>query len=100
MGAFELPPIAERTAPPVVLAEGASGLPSLGIEVTQAVQDMQNSVTLVAGKTTVVRVYLDATALDPVTATVVRGVLARRRPGTAEAYLASLNGVALEASRP
>lgn len=95
MGAFELPPVAEPGAPPIVLAEGAPGLPSLGIEVTQVVQDLQNSVRLVAGKTTVVRVYLDATALDPSTATVVRGVLAWRRPGTAEAYLVSLNGVVL-----
>lgn len=34
----------------------------LGVEVTQAIQDLSNGVVLVAGKATLVRVYLDASA--------------------------------------
>lgn len=41
-----------------------------GIEVTQAIQDMNHSVTLIAGKATMIRVYLDR---PEVTAVTVRG---------------------------
>lgn len=57
-------------------------LPSItvdGIEVVQAVQDIGHSVTLVANKSTVVRVYLSTTGSAPLT---VRGTLAARRAGT------------------
>jgi len=49
-----------------------------GIEVTQAIQHMSQSVPLVAGKRTVVRVYLSVTASGPL---LVQGLLkVRRRP--------------------
>src|SRR5215211_1358903 len=59
----------------------SSFTPSLdGTEVTQAIQDMNHSVTLVASKTTVVRVYLSSPSLGP--GVTVRGELAlRRTPG-------------------
>ena len=47
-----------------------------GIEVVQVVQDMDHSVTLIAGKRTIVRVYLSRPAG---TAVVVRGEIAVRR---------------------
>lgn len=50
-----------------------------GIEVVQAVQDMNHTVTLVADKATVVRVYLSTAGSAPLT---VRGTLAARRAGT------------------
>lgn len=49
-----------------------------GIEVVQAVQDMGHTVTLVAEKQTVVRVYLSTAGSVPLT---VRGTLAARRAG-------------------
>lgn len=55
-----------------------------GIEVTQVVQDMAHSVTLVAGKPTVVRVYLSRPAGGVVT---LRGVIAVRRTAHGAAQL-------------
>ncbi len=53
-------------------AAGPFGVTFEGMEITQAVQDMGHSVPLIAGKATVVRVYLGTTTNTPVT---VRGVL-------------------------
>jgi hypothetical protein len=47
-----------------------------GIEVVQAVQDMDHSVTLIAGKPTIVRVYLSRPSGTTIT---VRGEIAIRR---------------------
>src|SRR5438128_1726999 len=49
-----------------------------GIEVVQVVQDMSHTVTLVADKSTVVRVYLSTAGSAPLA---VRGTLAARRAG-------------------
>jgi hypothetical protein len=60
--------------------EEATGLLSVdGIEVTQAVQDMHHSVPLIAGKATVVRVYLSRPEGGVVT---VRGEISVRRSPT------------------
>ena len=77
---------AEATAGGMLLetlsTAGAPGpIPSItvdGIEVVQAVQDMGHTVTLVADKPTVVRIYLSTKGSSPLT---VRGVLAARRAG-------------------
>jgi hypothetical protein len=79
------------------LAGPGAGLGVLGIEVVQCVQDVQNSVPLVADKATVVRVYLDPNAV-----TVpgdVTGEIAWSRLG-AETYLAALNAVRLVPHSP
>lgn len=77
------------------LAPG-SGPKLLGIEVTQAIQNMKHEVRLIAGKTAVVRVYL---APQSVNADVrVRGeIFATRGEGTPGLYLASSNEVTLRA---
>jgi hypothetical protein len=49
-----------------------------GIEVVQVVQDMGNTVTLIAGKSTLVRAYLSTAGSAPLS---VRGVLAARPVG-------------------
>src|SRR5687767_5664030 len=49
-----------------------------GIEVVQAVQELNHTVPLVAEKRTVVRVYLSTTGSSPV---IIRGTLAARRAG-------------------
>jgi hypothetical protein len=69
--------------------------PSLdGTEVTQAIQDMNHSVTLVASKNTVVRVYLSSPSLG--SAVTVRGELALRRfPSGPRVTVPSLNTVVL-----
>ncbi|HEY1186647.1 MAG TPA: hypothetical protein VGE74_03270 [Gemmata sp.] len=61
-------PVPSAAAP----AAGPFGVTFEGLEVTQAIQDMAHTVPLVAGKATVVRVYLGTTTTTPVT---VRGVL-------------------------
>jgi hypothetical protein len=88
---------ARRRSRSARLIPDAAGLPVLGIEVTQAVQDLHNSVTLVAGKTTVVRVYLDASFLA--NSQSISGELAWRRGDRAEAYLPALNQVRLRSDR-
>jgi hypothetical protein len=66
-----------------------------GMEVTQAIQDMEHLITLVASKTTVVRVYLSPPAA---TNPVVRGELAlRRTDGEPPVIIPSLNTVDLGA---
>lgn len=61
-------------------AEESAGLLSVdGIEVTQVVQDIDHSVPLIAGKATVVRVYLSRPEGDAVT---VRGEISVRRSPT------------------
>jgi hypothetical protein len=69
--------------------------PSLdGTEVTQAIQDMNHTVTLVASKRTVVRVYLSSPELGP--AVTVRGELAlRSSPSAPRVTVPSLNTVVL-----
>src|SRR5215212_8082322 len=69
--------------------------PSLdGQEVTQAIQDINNTITLIASKRTVVRVYLSAPSIG--SGITVRGELAlRRSPGGLPVTIPSLNTVIL-----
>lgn len=67
------------------------------VEVTQAVQNLYHSVTLVALKTTVARVYLSYRSDPPIT---VRGQLRlRRSPGGSNVMIASLNDVVLDSAQ-
>ncbi|SRR5579862_916901 len=67
-----------------------------GIEVTQSVQDMSQSVPLVAGKTTVVRVYLSP---QPNTSPTVTGTLsAVAAPGQPPVFIQPLNPVSLSSA--
>ena len=65
-------PAQPTAAAPVLPASGPFAMTLDGLEVTQTVQDMAHTVPLVAGKTTVVRVYLGTTSATPIA---VRGVL-------------------------
>ena len=89
----------DRPLPPRVpvfnLLEGVTAS-VLGIEVTQAVQDMENTVPLVAGKTTIVRVYLDANATLPPFFT---GELAWGRKDSVEAFLPAMNHIQLTSDK-
>ncbi|MBC7269501.1 MAG: hypothetical protein H5T76_12400 [Streptomyces sp.] len=67
-------------------------------EITQAVQDLNHSVTLIAGKTTVVRLYLRSTSGPAVS---VRGAIAvRRSPAEPATTIASVNTVTLDPAQP
>ncbi|MFE6281106.1 hypothetical protein [Streptomyces sp. NPDC057877] len=67
-------------------------------EITQAVQDLNHSVTLIAGKTTVVRLYLRGTSGPAVS---VRGAIAvRRSPAEPATTIASLNAITLDPAQP
>ena len=68
-----------------------------GIEITQAIQDMNHSVTLVAGKATVVRVYLSRPSGTNIK---VRGEIAvRRTPGGPAQMVPSLDTVQLKSGQ-
>lgn len=65
-----------------------------GIEVTQAIQDMSQSIPLVAGKATVARVYLSSYSAATVT---VRGVLSvRSSPSSPPVLVASAGSAVLD----
>ncbi|WP_327440613.1 hypothetical protein [Pseudomonas donghuensis] len=69
----------------------------IGIEVTQAIQNMRHEVQLFEGKATVVRVYLDPKSLKRNTR--VRGELVvAPEPGAPGQYITSANEVVLRAS--
>ncbi len=89
-----------RRRPPVMLTAGASPVAALairGIEIVQCVQDLANSVQLIADKATVVRVYLDPTTVDR--AGKVAGEIAWSQ-GATETYLPALNTVSIDPSKP
>jgi hypothetical protein len=68
-----------------------------GIEVTQVIQDMNHSVKLIAGKATVVRVYLSYPNTPAIT---VRGEMAlSRTAGGGAVIIPSLNAVTLDPSQ-
>jgi hypothetical protein len=69
-----------------------------GQEITQAIQDINNTISLVATKRTVVRVYLSAPSIvSPVS---VRGELSlRRSPGGQPVTIPSLNTVVLSSAQ-
>jgi len=81
------------------LAAGVAGVAIRGIEVTQAIQDMQNSVVLVAGKATVARAYIDPTTVAR--AGNVTGEVIWRRTGSAGAsFLPAMNSIRIDPARP
>lgn len=90
--------------PDIPSTPGASGTPAAAgpapavvvdaVEVTQAVQDLNHSVPLVAGKATVVRVYLSRPAAPGLT---VRGeITVRRSPADTPSTVSSLGTVFLD----
>lgn len=90
-----------RRRPPAMLL--ASAAPSTGvitirgIEVVQSVQDVDNSVPLIAEKAAVVRLYLDPASADR--AGRVTGEIAWSRGGS-ETYLPALNSVRIDPKYP
>ena len=67
-------------------------------EITQAVQDLNHSVTLIAGKTTVVRLYLRGASGPAVS---VRGAIAvRRSPAEPAGTITSVNTITLDPAQP
>jgi hypothetical protein len=83
-----------------MLADDTGPSPALqlrGTEVVQCVQDLQNSVPLVAGKPTVVRIYPDPAGVAA--AGKVTGEIAWSRGG-GETYLPALNTIRLDPANP
>jgi hypothetical protein len=64
-----------------------------GVEMTQSIQNLSNTVPLIAAKATVARVYLSSRLPAPTT---VRGTLRIRRDGTPDSLVPSLNEVVLD----
>jgi hypothetical protein len=81
----------------IALAAEANSLSIDGIEVVQVVQDMDHSVTLIAGKRTIVRVYLSRPAGAAVN---VRGEISvRRTPNGAAQNVPSLDTARVRSSQ-
>jgi hypothetical protein len=68
-----------------------------GIEVVQVIQALDNRVRLIAGKPTVVRIYLDPAAVTA--STLVTGEITWRRGNGGAFYLAAMNRVRLDPAR-
>lgn len=73
------------------------GVAILGIEVTQAIQNLAHGVRLIAGKPTVVRVYLEPRGLAS-NARVDGEIVVSASPSTPGSFISSRNGVRLQAS--
>lgn len=69
-------------------------VPVRGIEIVQAVQSLDGNVTLIAGKATFARFYVDPRAVGA--AVTVRGELAWRRGSGGVRYLPSINVITLD----
>jgi hypothetical protein len=77
------------------LAPGVAAIGVRGIEVTQTIQDLQNSVVLIAGKATAVRVYVDPTSAAA--AGTITGEITWRRAGAAgAAFLPAMNSIRID----
>jgi hypothetical protein len=91
-----------RRAPAARLAAGvgpAPGQVSLrGMEATQAIQSVDNSVRLIAGKATVVRLYLNPESF--VGSTLITGELTWRRGSGGAHYLPAMNRVRIASTQP
>jgi hypothetical protein len=68
-----------------------------GIEIAQVVQALDNRVRLIAGKPTIVRVYLDPATVAA--STLVTGEITWRRANSGAFYLAAMNRVRLDPAR-
>ncbi len=86
-----------RRAPTPALAGPAASIGVRGIEISQCIQDLANSVTLVADKATIARLYLDAATVAK--AGNVTAELAWSHEGGAEAYLPAMNTVRLDPAK-
>jgi hypothetical protein len=95
-------PFSGLERPPAQAIGLAAGTPNLsvrGIEVTQAIQDLQNSVVLIANKPTLVRVYIDPAVVTG--AGSISGEVAWRRDGASGVtYLPAMNNVNVDPARP
>ena len=80
------------------LAPGIASVAICGIEVTQTIQDLENSVLLIADKPTVIRVYVDFASIGQ--AGTITGELVWRRNGGGEVFLPAMNSTRINPARP
>jgi hypothetical protein len=81
------------------LAPGATGVTIRGMEAIQAVQDLQNSVVLIADKATLVRVYVDPASVA--SAGFITGEITWRRDGAVgAAFLPAMNSIRIDPMKP
>src|SRR5262245_740513 len=94
----QLPKKRPRRARALGLALNVPGRAIRGIEVTQTVDDLQNSVVLIADKRTVARVYIDPTTVA--NAGNVTGEITWRRNGGGAAFVPAMNTIRLDPGSP
>lgn len=97
-----LQPPARRTRAPRLAAglgaAPAAGIAVRGMEVTQVVQSLNNTVRLIAGKPTVVRVYLDPQSFAG--ATTLTAEITWGRDGGGAVYWPAMNRIRINPTRP
>lgn len=101
---YEQPTIRRpRRARMAAAASAAAGIGSAanvgvrGVEIVQVIQALDNRVRLIAGKPTIVRVYLDPATVAA--STLVTGEITWRRANGGAFYLAAMNRVKLDPAR-
>jgi len=78
-------------------AAAGNGVAITGIEVTQAIQNLQHQVRLIAGKKTVVRVYLEPRGLTS-NVRISGEIMVSKSPGTPGTFIGSMNQISLKAT--
>jgi hypothetical protein len=92
-------PVRRRRLSALGLAAGAPAVTIRGIEVTQTVQDLQNSVVLIADKPTVARVYVDPTTVARA-GNVTGEIIWRRAGGAGASFLPAMNTIRIDPGSP
>lgn len=97
---YEQPTLRKPRRPQLAAGAGPAAAATIGvrgIEVVQVIQAIDNRVRLIAGKPTVVRIYLDPAAVAA--PTLVTGELTWRRGNGGAFFLAAMNRVRLDPAR-
>ena len=93
-----VPRIKPRKRRALGLAQPRAGVKVRGVEIVQCVQDLTNSVPLVADKGTIVRLYLDPTSVSQPGQ--ITAEIAWSRSGGGDTFLPAINSLRLDPTSP
>jgi hypothetical protein len=93
-----VPRLKPRKRRPLGLAQPQTGVQVRGVEIVQCVQDVTNSVPLVADKATLVRLYLEPTSVSQPGQ--ITAEIAWSRSGGGDTFLPALNSLRVDPGSP
>ena len=93
-----VPRLKPRKRRPLGLAQPQTGVQVRGVEIVQSVQDVTNSVPLVADKATLVRLYLEPTSVSRPGQ--ITAEIAWSRSGGGDTFLPALNSLRVDPGSP